>query len=280
MPNLEEILPPKIKPQNLDPVSDIMAAVKGMPIAAFPGQNHDAHVKIKMAYLQDPMNGASPTMQRVRPILEANIQEHMVHKYQEQMDGITKMAMEQMPEQKPEAIEGVMNYAAQQILNANKSAGQAKSPEQQLVILEQQKVQLEQQKIQMEAAQNAAEAALDAQKLQLEEAKLMKEVVTEGHNVQFRKEKADLDRASKETMKSLDLLTKAATEQEKNQLKSVEMMVKIALGQQKLDLDSKKITTEVMQKIADVNDKSVHTTMDIVNSVVANAATQKGEEDA
>ena len=81
-------------------------------------------------------------------------------------------------------------------------------------------------------------------------------------------------------MKSLDLLTKAATEQEKNQLKSVEMMVKITLGQQKLDLDSKKITTEVMQKIADVNDKSVHTTMDIVNSVVANAATQKGEEDA
>ena len=173
-----------------------------------------------------------------------------------------------------------MTYAAQQVLNANKASGQAKSPEQQLVILEQQKVQLEQQKIQMEAAQNAAEAALDAQKLQLEEAKLMKEVVTEGHNVQFRKEKADLDRASKETMKSLDLLTKAATEQEKNQLKSVEMMVKIALGQQKLDLDSKKITTEVMQKIADVNDKSVHTTMDIVNSVVANAATQKGEEDA
>ena len=81
-------------------------------------------------------------------------------------------------------------------------------------------------------------------------------------------------------MKSLDLLTKAATEQEKNQIKSVEMMVKIALGQQKLDLDSSRLTAEVMQKIADVNDKSVHTTMDIVNSVVASAATQKGEEDA
>ncbi len=281
MPNLEEILPPKIKPQNLDPVSDIMAAVKGMPIAAFPGQNHDAHVQIKMAYLQDPMNGASPTMQRIRPILEANIQEHMVHKYQEQMDGITKMAMEQMPEQKPEAIEGVMTYAAQQILNANKASGQAKSPEQQLVILEQQKVQLEQQKIQMEAAQNAAEAALDVQKLQLEEAKLMKEVVSEGVNVKFRKEKADLDRASKETMKSLDLLTKTATEQEKNKLKSVDMMVKIALGQQKLDLDSNKLTAEVMQKIADVNDQSIKTTMDVVNSVVSQAATeQKGEKDA
>jgi hypothetical protein len=67
------------------------------------------------------MNGASPTMQRIKPILEANIQEHMVHKYQEQMDGVTKMAMEADARQKPEVIEGVMAYAAQQVLNANKA---------------------------------------------------------------------------------------------------------------------------------------------------------------
>ena len=35
MPNLEQILPPKIEPQAMDPVSDIMAATKGIPIAAF-----------------------------------------------------------------------------------------------------------------------------------------------------------------------------------------------------------------------------------------------------
>ena len=58
-------------------------------------------------------------------------------------------------------------------------------------------------------------------------------------------------------------------------------MVKIALGQQKLDLDSGKLTAEVLQKISDVNDKNIHTTMDVVNSVVQNAATeQRGEEDA
>ena len=54
MPNIEEILPPKKEPQQMDPVSDIMAATKGIPIAAFPGQNHDAHIQTKMAYLQDP----------------------------------------------------------------------------------------------------------------------------------------------------------------------------------------------------------------------------------
>ena len=99
MPNVEEILPPKIQPKPMDPVSDIMAATKGVPVAAFPGQNHDAHIQVKMAYLQDPMNGANPIMERIRPILEANIQEHSIMKYQEQMSGITNQMMQQNPEQ-------------------------------------------------------------------------------------------------------------------------------------------------------------------------------------
>ena len=268
MPNLEEILPPKIKPADLDPVSDIMAAVKGIPIAAFAGQNHDAHVQVKMAYLQDPMNGGNPTMQRVRPILEANIQEHMVHKYQEQMDGVAKKALEETPvEQTPEVVEGAMVFAAQQVLNANK-AGVAKSPEQQLVILEQKKVELEQQKIQLDAANNAAEAALDAQKLQLEEAKLMKEVVSEGHQVSFRKEKADLDRASKETMKTVELLSKSALEDQKSEMKSLEMMIKIALGQQKANLDENVLKAKIMEKAEQIeSDKNIKM-MELVNKVI------------
>jgi len=282
MPNLEEILPPKIKPQNLDPVSDIMAAVKGMPIAAFTGQNHDAHIQIKMAYLQDPINGGSQTMQRIRPILEANIQEHMVHKYQEQMDGITKAALEETPtEQTPEVVEGAMIYAAQQVLNANKAAGIAKSPEQQLVVLEQKKVELEQQKLQIEAAQNAAEATLDAQKLQLEEAKLMKEVVSEGHQVTFRKEKADLDRASKETMKSLELLTKVSMEDQKlktnSDMKSLDMITKLAIEKQKAGTDDKKIRARVLEKAADIEKEKDIKAAELINQTIREETKRKGD---
>jgi len=66
MPNLEAILPPKIQPQALDPVSDIQSAVKGMPIAAFPGQDHMAHITVKSSFLSDPMNGGSPIMEKVK----------------------------------------------------------------------------------------------------------------------------------------------------------------------------------------------------------------------
>ena len=218
MPNLEEILPPKQKPQPLDPVSDIMAATKGMPIAAFPGQNHDAHVKVKTAFLQDPVNGANPIMQRIKPVLEANIQEHMILKYQEQINGLTKTGMEQVGPQNTQITEAIMAEAAQQVLNANQAMGIVQSPEQQLVVLEQKKVELQQQKLQLDAASNTAEAALDAQKLKLEQVKLMKDAAAEGQSALMKKEKSELDRVSKETLKSLELLTKMSIEEQKTEM--------------------------------------------------------------
>ena len=215
MPNIEEILPMAPQPQPLDPVSDIMAATKGIPIAAFPGQNHDAHIQVKMAYLQDPMNGASPLMQRIKPVLESNIQEHMVLKYQEQMTGVTQMGMQEVGPQKPQVAEAIMAQAAQQVLNANQAMGIAQSPEQQLVALEQKKVELQQQKLQMDAANNSAEAALDVQKLKLEQLKLLQEAAAEGQSAILKKEKSELDRASKEPLKALDLLAKLSIEDQK-----------------------------------------------------------------
>ena len=194
MPNMEEILPPKKEPQKLDPVSDIMAATKGIPIAAFPGQNHDSHIQVKMMYLQDPQNGANPIMARLKPILEANIQEHSVLKYQEQMNGMARATMEQLPpdqQQNPQVAEMAMATAAQQVLNANQM-GQAQSPEQQMVALEQAKVELEKQKLQATMAKHSADSALDAQRLELEEAELMVQAGKTGQDAMLKKEKADL----------------------------------------------------------------------------------------
>ena len=239
MPNMEEILPPKQEPQQLDPVSDIIAATKGIPIAAFAGQNHDAHVQTKMAYLQDPQNGANPIMERLKPILEANIQEHSVMKYQEQMNGMARAAMEQLPpeqQQDPKVAEMAMASAAQQVLNANMAAGQAQSPEQQMVQLETAKVELEKQKLQATMAKYSAESALDAQKLELEEAELMMEAGKTGQDAMMKKEKADLDRASKETMKAIDAMTKTA------------------IADQRAEIDMEKIRVSALEKVSQMED--------------------------
>ena len=218
MPNLEDILPPKIEPQPLDPVSDIMAATKGIPIGAFPGQNHDAHIQTKMAYLQDPMNGANPIMKRLASILEANIQEHSVMKYQEQMNGVAQQGLQQLPpeqQQNPSTIEMVMAQAAQQVLNANQAAGMAQSPEQQLVALEQAKVELQKQKLQSDTVVQAAEIELKNKQLELDQNEQVIDMLKTGSAEDFKKEKAELDRESKKELKSMDVLGKLAIEEEK-----------------------------------------------------------------
>ena len=257
MPNADEILPPKIEPKPMDPVSDIMAATKGVPIAAFPGQNHDAHIQVKMAYLQDPMNGANPIMERVAPIIQANIQEHSVMKYQEQMSGIAEQMMQQAPEQmnNPAAAEMAMAQAAQQILNANQAMGMAQSPEQQLVSLEQAKVELEKQKLQADTATNAAELELKNKKLELEENEqiigMMKATATDN----LKRDNAEANRSSKEKLKQMELMTKAMIEEfklnkddERQAIQTVKEMLDKEM-QTKADMDTQALNALVQMAV-------------------------------
>jgi hypothetical protein len=251
MPNMEEILPPKIEPKPMDPVSDITAATKGIPIAAFPGQNHDAHIQVKMAYLQDPANGANPIMQRISPLLEANIQEHSVMKYQEQMNGVTQGILEQAgPEQaqNPAVVEMAMAQAAQQVMNANQAMGQAQSPEQQLVALEQAKVELEKQKLQSDTMVQAAEMELKNKKLELDENEQIIDMLKTGSTDNFKREKGQLDRDSKKEIKEMtidaednrvrerimkDILSQNKKDEKDLDMKGLEALVKLAIEQSK-----------------------------------------------
>ena len=243
MPNLENILPQKPESQPLDPISDIIAATKGIPVKAFPGQNHDAHIKVKTAYLQDPRNGANPIMARIVPVLQANIQEHSILLYQEQISGMTKVGLEQLtPEQQqqvPNVGEIVMANAAQQILNANKAMGMVQSPEQQMVALEQAKVELEKEKLKVDAAVQNAKMALETKELDLKENELLVDAASKKVSNTMKGEKAQADRISKEQIKSLEMLTKLAIE---------ESRVKASEGQNALRLLNELVRDEEKDK--------------------------------
>jgi len=239
MPNIEEILPPKIEPKPIDPVSDIMAATKGIPIAAFPGQNHDAHIQVKTAYLQDPMNGANPIMERIRPVLESNIQEHSVMKYQEQMNGLSQQIMQGSPDN-PAVLEMALAQAAQQVMNANQAMGQAQSPEQQLVALEQAKVELEKQKIQYDTEAQTAEMVLKNKKLELEENDQIIKMMESSAAEKFKTNKDEEDRLLKAGLKSVDVITQAEMKQHEmehqKELKEMELMSKSIDEKAKLEI--------------------------------------------
>ena len=222
IPNLDKIMPSKPKPVPLDPLSDIAAAVKGMAIKAFPGQNHDAHIQVKTTYLQDPANGANPLMQRIAPILEANMQEHLMLKYQEQITGITEEMIstygndaeqQGIDPNNPDLIEAVMATAAQQVLQANQAAAmqqQAMSPEAQLVQIEGQKLGIEQQKVQAQAAKEAVNAVNKQRELDLKELQIQLDMFKEGANITAKAEDSERDRESKKALAAMEALLELA----------------------------------------------------------------------
>ena len=240
IPNLDKIMPEKPEPMPLDPVSDIQAAVKGMPIQAFVGQNHDAHISVKTMFIQDPMNGANPMMQRIVPVLQANIQEHMVMKYQEQISGVSKEMIAQYgPEaaaagvdvQDPRLMEQVIAQAAQQVAQANQAAAQmqmAATPEAQMVQIEQQRLGVEQQKVQTQMAKEAATAANKNRELDLKEMEIQLDMFKEGANLSSAKEEKEMDRNAKKAIAALDALidlakTEASIDKDKA-LKAADML--------------------------------------------------------
>lgn len=234
MPNLDEILPPKKEPKPLDPLSDIAAATRGLSIAAFPGQNHDAHVQVKMAFLQDPMNGQNPAMQRVVPVLQSNIQEHIIMKYQEQVGGVAKQIVSNLPEeqqQMPNIMEVAMAQAASQVQNANMAMGKQQSPEEKMVELEKARLQLEQQKLQLDTMKNASDASLKNRELDIEETEVALKAIQDGQQQLIKAEEKEKDRINKQAMKAVDTLVGAATEDAKlknaQQLKAMDLLGKL-----------------------------------------------------
>jgi len=221
VPNLDKIMPKKPDPMPLDPVSDILAAVKGMPIQAFVGQNHDAHIATKTAYIQDPMNGGNPAMQRIVPVLQANIQEHMILKYQEQLGGMVGQAEEQatMSGQQidEKTAEMIMAQAAQQIAQTNQilaKQGMNITPEQQMVQLEGQRLSIEQQKLQAQLAKEQAQAALKNRELGLKEMQLAVDAYSNGASQILKSDEKEKDRNAKKAMKAVEIFADLLKQEE------------------------------------------------------------------
>lgn len=95
---IDKLLPPQESAVPLDPLSDIHALANGKPIKAFPGQDHNAHIKFKEAFLTDPKAGGSQYAQSIVPLLQANIAEHVLMQYTERMAAILEQQTGMAPD--------------------------------------------------------------------------------------------------------------------------------------------------------------------------------------
>jgi len=154
------------EPQEQDPVSDILAASRGLPITAFPGQDHQAYIQVFTAFMQDPTLGQNQILSSIGPLLQAAIRDHMMMQYQETMSGLMNEAGAQQA-QNPDVMPEIMAEAAQQILNANQQLGQYQSLEQQQLALESRSLELKEKGLDQDNAKEMADLSLKKQELDI-----------------------------------------------------------------------------------------------------------------
>jgi chaperonin GroES len=166
--DVDRLILPEEQAQPQDPISDLMAVINSKPIKAFPGQNHDAHMQVKQAWLSDPMNGGSKPMEVFVPVVQANIREHQLMKFQEQIQGMiqqTGVATD------PKTLEMVQAQAAQQIAQANQNQQMQGSPEAMVAQAEWLKAKTEVRKQEHIEQRDATKLALEANNQRIEAVK-------------------------------------------------------------------------------------------------------------
>jgi hypothetical protein len=233
VPSVDLLMPGKETAVPRDPMGDIFAASEGKPIKAFTGQNHQAHIGVKMAFMQDPTNAQNPMMPKIAAALQANISEHTLLAYQEKLEGMVQQAQQtamQNPEmamqiqqqlaQMPEPEAAIQAQAAQQLTQMHQQMmqGGPQSPEQQMVQIESQRLQVEQQKNQTLAAKEQVNAALKSRDLDLKEQKIFLDAQEAGVSEQMKAMQKEEDRSNKRAIEALKLLGDLLKAQEANDL--------------------------------------------------------------
>lgn len=134
IPNAEKIVPLPDEFIPVDPVTENMNVMMLRPVKAFLEQDHESHIAVHMAAMQDPMIqqlvGQGPNATAVQAAMSAHIQEHVGMAYRrriEQEAGITLPAPGAPVDPAQEAsMARLMAQAADRVLQRNTAEAKAK----------------------------------------------------------------------------------------------------------------------------------------------------------
>ena len=182
--NIGKLVPTAEDKKPKDPVSENMDIINMKPVKAFIYQDHQAHLAVHMAAMQDPklmqMMSQNPQAQMIQAAALAHINEHIAFEYRKQIEEQLGVPLPPPDETLPEDVEVELSRltaaAAQKLLQKDQSEMQQQQAQQQqqdpLVQMQQQELQLKAQDLQIKAQKNKADIQLEQQKLELEKEKL------------------------------------------------------------------------------------------------------------
>ena len=170
----------------VDPVSENQNMLRLKPVKAFLNQDHNAHIAVHMAMMQDPkimgtLQG-NPLLPQIQATVMAHVAEHLGFQYRKDVE--VQLGMQMPPQeddegedmkQDPEveaALAPLLAQAATQLLQQNQAGAAQQKAQQQaqdpLIQMQMQELQLKAQEQQRKAQKDQTDAQLKMQQLQVE----------------------------------------------------------------------------------------------------------------
>ena len=224
--NPQRFLTPSQEAQPQSPIENIQSAINGMPIKAFPQQDHESYIKIFTDFISDPMLGANEMMKNVVPVLQAAIREHMFLQYKEEMEGLVQIGAQEgmqagVDTNEPAILNQISISAAKKVLMANEQRaaqmGGAQNVQEQSLAIEAERVSIQKDELRLKASEQAAELALKNRKLDLEEM----EIRQQGVNDEVKSEERNVDRRLRAAKDSATIASKMETNKNSENTKIV-----------------------------------------------------------
>jgi hypothetical protein len=208
-------LPEDQKPE--DPITENTNVLMMKPVKAFYYQDHQAHIAVHMAAMQDPkimqLVGQNPQAQAMQAAMMAHINEHVAYEYRKQME--MRMGIElpfhpdeddsdekAMPQEVEVRVSQMAAQAAQQMLQQNQQQAQAQQNAQAqqdpIIQLQQQEMQIKQGELELKSKKLATDAAAKADQLQIERDRIESQEKIAGMNAQIKVITDDKNRLAKE----------------------------------------------------------------------------------
>jgi hypothetical protein len=188
--NAQKLIPIDEDQKPIDPVSENQNILMMKPVKAFITQDHQAHIQVHMAAMQDPKIAQllqnNPMAPQLQAAMMAHINEHLGFAYRVEIE---KQMGSALPPQKDEMgddnhmdpqleaqLAPILAKAAQQLLQKHQGEVAQEQAQQQaqdpIIQMQQQELQLKAQEQQRKATKDQTDAQFKAEQLKLDQARV------------------------------------------------------------------------------------------------------------
>ena len=185
IPNVDLILPQKEQAVSTDPVTENMNVLNGKAVQVFPDQDHDAHIKVHTAFMQDPVYqqfiSQSPNANAVTGAMQQHLAEHFAQSYRRNIELKLGVSLPQIGEQIPPDVQNdiakLSAVAAERLLQQHNQEQEAakQDPNDPLTVMQREELRIKEEAVNVKRMQAEADAQYKEEKLAIEATKVLNE---------------------------------------------------------------------------------------------------------